>query len=532
MAVYDDNNYNIFKDEILKIKEVDINIMNRVLTKEDLIKEVNEKEIDIIILTTDIKGEENLMYLTEEENIPGNIRIIGIDVVGINKLIYGKMHKNGVDFIDLEELELLKELILNIKEDKENEEENESKEHNPTKNKKIKKGRKKEKRNKSSKALRGRFNNLINKKENKENEKNNKAEIKTKEVVRNVETTKHHIIEKVKVKTKVGEDYKKIFAFISPLSVGKTELASNIAVSISKKGKRVALIDLDFNKYGLLYNFNIPQDNNECYFKYRLLLRKIEGYIKGENRDLTEDEMKDLAIYKEKNLYLYTGNQEVPIKDKNIVSNNIIKNTLNNQVIDRLKESNISDKIIDDLFYLYRKEQSAIYSETLNFLIRKLKSFADVIVIDVGSCINRSLLNTILSMDNLEKFLVADQNIQNLNNITDSLKLDHNMDYENWNLVINKYQRIKALKDKEIEEFFLSDVDYQNYGIKRSFKVPYVNDLWEFKSNRKYVYGNNEEFDLSIDRIIDGCYLIEDSEEQNSRLGKFLKKFKREEREI
>lgn len=291
------------------------------------------------------------------------------------------------------------------------------------------------------------------------------------------------IQEVVKIETinVVPDDYKKIFAFMSPESTGKTEIASNIAISLSKlTDKKVALIDLDFNKYGTLYNFAVdPGEDDVNYYKYKILLNKAYEYLKGEGEEISGDKLRELAIYKEKNFLLYTGKQELNIFEK-------IRTNTAREELDTLKE-------------------------VIIYVIKKILAISDIVILDIGRSLDTSIISDIDGLMNIEKFLVANQNLEILNSLAYRFMLKNNSDYEGWNLIINEHRKISGFSDKELISYFNDkNVDYLKFDIKNMFYIPYVPELWEYKSNRTTAYLKNEAFTEAIDSIVSTCYPVKD----------------------
>lgn len=308
------------------------------------------------------------------------------------------------------------------------------------------------------------------------------------------------IITKVEKISVLPIDYKKIFAFISPESTGKTEIATNVAMALSKlTDKKIALIDLDFIKYGTLYNFVVdPGEDDINYYKYRLLLTKSFEHLNGESEELSEDKLKELAVYKNKNFMLFAGKQEVNIFD----NSKLTSITLG---LENLRE-------------------------IILYIIRKILTISDIVILDVGRNLETSIISDISSLMNVEKFLVASQNIEILNSLCYRLNFRNNSDYKDWNLIVNEHRTINGFKDKEIMSYFNDkNVDYLRFNIKNVFYVPYVAELWEHKTNRSAIYSKNEMFSEAIDNIINTCYPIK-SKKTTKKFGlfKFRKDGKRQ----
>lgn len=497
-AVHNEATYKIISQEFLKIPGV-VN-EKRVSRKEELIETITEKknDIDAIFITTDLPGEESLIKITRD--IPKEVRVFALDTVNANDLIIGKMKKNGAEFI--EEVDDIEKIVLKKLNNQESKAEPEAKEaeiededdpeDKTEKTVKVKKEKKIDKPFKSSKI--------------KSVDNVRTDNVRTDNNIRTVETIKHNIVKTKHIEYVTPPDYKRILAFFSPFSTGKTEISTNVAVAAAMQGKKVALLDLDLEKYGAAFNFQIKSP--EDYFKYRVLYQKLKEYIKGQRGELSLETISSLATYKQKNLWVYTGNHEIKIDDFAYIEH----------AYRFLKDGLIED---DDLI----KNQRQIIIDTLTYLIRRIKELADIIIIDVGS--KSSLINeTILNFDNLEKFLVTDQNIEILNAIAFKMKLKNELNYKNWNLIVNKCS-IKSL-NSPLDYFFDKsvEIDYLKYNIKKIYNIPYVNNIWDLKCKRKTVYNNNNKsFDREIENILASIFII-NSENKGSILNKiFLSNF-------
>ncbi|MCT4564979.1 MAG: hypothetical protein N4A68_11805 [Maledivibacter sp.] len=499
LAVCDENLRKSLTDILSKIEGVTINgevadtkQMLEVISRED------NNNLDIIVLSTDIPSHESLMYVTKR--IPREIRILALDTARINKLIYGKLQEDGVEFI--EELEELEKYIF-LEEIDEDDEGLEKVKKKKDKNAE-KKPREPNNEKKVVKRKRGKnytITDLI---------KNQKVDSNTqlKEVVRSVETTKHAVIKKEKIIYRHPKDYKKTIALFSPMSTGKTELASNIAKSLGDKGKKVILMDLDFEKYGQLYNFKIPSGERcENFFKYRLLFKKTEEYLSSEcNFEFTDKTIEDLAAHREKNLLVFTGHIEVPIKDKNEI-NKMSSEILTEPILRSLKLNTFEAKAIKES---YIENKIMIEPDTLAYIIKKFKSLGDVVVIDVGKNLPYDLMKVIMDIDNLEKILVTTQNIEHLNSIPCLFRLKHDVDFDDWTIVTNMHRKIKGLKDEGIRRYFEDSEGLEKkFKIKDQFMVPYNAAATAHKANRECIYGKDEDFDNAIDNIINTCLGIQ-----------------------
>lgn len=276
----------------------------------------------------------------------------------------------------------------------------------------------------------------------------------------------------------IPKDYKKTILLLSPFSTGKTEIASNIAASLAKKGIKVALLDLDWQKFGVGYNFLIQ--SAEEYSKFKLLLRKIKDIDKKNTDDLPPEQLFQLAAYKEKDLYVFTGHHEI----KCLIGE------------EDLGKPNTKETIIS-------KEQ-------LLLLIKYLKTATEVLVIDIGKSLPLEVVEALLDMDNIEKFMVTNQNIEVLNAQAYCRQFNRARDYKNWKLIVNQHSPSSSFSLKEIKGYFYDEsTDYQRYEIQDIYTVPHMKTLWDLKAKRKVYIGKNSEFDEAIEHIINGCISIE-----------------------
>lgn len=260
---------------------------------------------------------------------------------------------------------------------------------------------------------------------------------------------------------------KKCLAFFSPLSTGKTELACNTAVALSRMGKRVVLFDMDHDTCGIIYNFPVdPGEQGENYYKYRLMIRKVKGYLERREPEIENAEILSLALWRDKNLSIYSGNQEIPLGDEGTA-------------------------------------MSSMAPEVFRYLMRRFRTLADVVILDVGKNTPADLLEPITALENCQKYLVATENLKDLNALAYCHRLPRDVDYEDWALVINQCLSQAVVKDSEIVAYFSNqDLDWMKYKISKILRVPRMDDLWTLKWSRKAAYGNSSSFDSAITEII------------------------------
>lgn len=288
--------------------------------------------------------------------------------------------------------------------------------------------------------------------------------------------TTEKIITKVETVNVFPSDYKKIILLISPESTGKTEIATNLAVAISKNTKKtVSLIDLDLEKCGVLYNFKVDGgEKGENYFKFKALYNKLDEALEGNGIELSEELIRNYAIYQHKDLFVYTGSQEAS------VNNNI---------------SNIGNRPMNEVLFN---------------LIKEIKDISDVVIIDVGTSVNTPLLLELMDLGNVDKLLVTTQNIETLNTIGYKLRFNHSRYYNNWGLIVNKFDKRIPVKESEIISFFNdSDIGYLKYDIKDVHYIPYSDELIISKSKREVAYTKDKEFANGIDDLISKIYPVD-----------------------
>jgi len=299
-------------------------------------------------------------------------------------------------------------------------------------------------------------------------------EEKEPKVITKIETVEK-IVTKVEKVNIVPSDYKKTIVLVSPESTGKTEIACNLAVALSNNtDKVVALLDFDLNKYGILYNFKIdPGESGENYYKFRLFYNRIDKYLSGKEDELTRDEVRGLSVYHDKNLLVYTGNQEAKIKDSGIV---------------------IGDNPINDV---------------LMYMIGEIRAISDILIIDMGSDMNNSFLSNLINIGNVEKLLITNQNIETLNTLPYKLRLKHGRDYDDWRLIVNNYNPNVSIKEKEIVSFFSDkSIEYLKFNIKSINYIPYSESVLQMKAKRDVGYNKDKDFKDAIDNLIKEVYPI------------------------
>ena len=206
------------------------------------------------------------------------------------------------------------------------------------------------------------------------------------------------------------------------------------------------------------------------------------------------------------------------------------KSDLDMSEIDKSEILDFGYKVNPKLYVFTSKPniQIEISIERLNYVIRKIREHVDVIIIDVGKNVSKDILNTLLELANIEKFIITTQNLELVERIALKLKFQSNLDYDNWNLVINQFEENVKIDNLEIESILLRESDqYRKFKFKEIFTIPNIyKDILENKKHRDYsYYFSTDEFKNSIDRIAVGWFLNKE-EEKEKLINKFNNKIK------
>lgn len=292
----------------------------------------------------------------------------------------------------------------------------------------------------------------------------------------------------------------KSMAFFSPLSTGKTELASSTAVALGKMGKRVILLDLDHETCGSVYNFPVdPGEQFENYYKYRLMVRKVKGYLDGKDQEISNDELTQMALHREGNLLIYSGSQEIYLGEEPLV----VKRLFQESFEPALLSAGMPRTQIDTVQETLRVSNKNLDHQVFRYLMRRFRTMADVVILDVGKNTPPELLNEIVGLEGTSKYLVTTENLRDLNAIPHLQRLQRDVDYEDWVIVINQCLPQPRVKDREIVGYFSNpELDWMKFRIRKILRVPYLEGLWNLKWNRKNPYGSCKAFDAAITEII------------------------------
>lgn len=295
----------------------------------------------------------------------------------------------------------------------------------------------------------------------------------------NLSNQSERIITKEKIVTKeivkhiydIPNDYKKILAFFSTESTGKSEIAANVAYSISKQDKKVALLDLDLIHYGQRYIYKVAGNPEEILYGELFNDQNLDS-----KEEIEDENVLDFALKVNANLYVFSGHPAITVE---------------------------------------------ISVGKLNTVLKMIKSQVDIVVLDIGKNIDQELLQYILGLDNLEKYMVVTQHLATISRIP--LKYNFsNSDTKNWRVIINQFENEVKIDELEIE-------DILPYKINDSFRVPnvYSDILQNIKGGELAYEYSSEEYRKSIDSITSSW--LSKKEESNNLISKLLSKFKKEE---
>jgi hypothetical protein len=409
---------------------------------EEVLQEIEKDAAAAVIFSGSICEKNFEDVKRAAKSIPKIVKLYAIDNVKLNQLIYGELETNGIKFFpDFQG-------IIDDMEDREELLDPEADEESTDTKSDVKPGQN------IIKNVSGAVSEIIKTTKNIPKPVINFPNIKVPKLKPEKKEPKEKEVKKTKNNKQVHTfvERSKVMIFLSPLTTGKTEIASNVAQGLSLKGVKTALIDLDLDKKGLFYSFPIFEKGD--IYKYRLLSLSL-------SEQKLVDEPLELSFKANKNLFVYTTHRDIEIP--------------------------FTPRILD-------------------LFIRYLKRTVDVIVVDVGKNLSKDLTENLLDIESIDKYLVANQDIGVLNTIPYSLKWLGSFPayYKDWNLVLNNYRPLKGLKDSEILSYFYDeDSTDLKFDILKTFHIPQSNSVWEKKTERALSYGSDESFDAAIDKIIE-----------------------------
>ncbi|KAB3534067.1 protein kinase [Alkaliphilus pronyensis] len=268
-------------------------------------------------------------------------------------------------------------------------------------------------------------------------------------------------------------DYKKIIGIFSPLPLGKTTIACNLASSFSKHGLSVSLIDTDHIKKDIQYFFDIDFTNNM-------------GKLKNLNKKLKEN------------------NEIENIEDYGISISNNLK--------------------------IYTDHRDSCYSFNYKMFDRIIKqSNSNIIIVDVSNCLEMDVINGILSSCN-ERLLVIDKYLPNLFSLPNKLTHIENYNIKHCCLLINKeIEKSKPAVGDIIDLLNSIEVFASNKLVLEFKSVFYLPNKYKEAVSRLYegpqtLFGKDHEFDEAINKIVYSLYSFNNSNKK-SKIMSFIKSF-------
>ena len=244
----------------------------------------------------------------------------------------------------------------------------------------------------------------------------------------------------------------KVLLIMSPISTGKTEIASNLAAALAADGFKTALVDLDTSKKGCFYNFPLHEKDD------LFILRKV--FIHLGNGGL-EDDIESYA-FKSGSLHVYTAHRDVEVP---------------------------------------------IDKAALKSFIRFLKSSFDAVVIDAGKELPMDIIESLMDVDGVRKFMVTTQSIEDLNTIPYCYKWfsEFPLYYKDWVLIINRSRPNSGISVLDLRLYFEDPAmgNELSFKLSKMYSIPESVELMECKSKRSTVYGKDEEFSEAMRRIVE-----------------------------
>lgn len=207
---------------------------------------------------------------------------------------------------------------------------------------------------------------------------------------------------------KVNKGLKRVLAVFSAAPTGKSFITTNLAYTLANKNIQTAVVDADFKNRALSYYFYIDNKKENSGLKELMDLEFLQDFDEY-GFDIIEDKLKVYTIHRfDEELY------EIPIE---------------------------------------------INSERFTLLLEYLRTEKDVLLIDMGSDINKmtkeilSLADTILFVQNMDYRMME----LNKGTLKELCKMNATLK-KKMVLVLNQFQEIKDLDEKEIEKYL--DIDF------------------------------------------------------------------------
>jgi len=476
------NNPNL--NEELKQKSF-FEIIGKDIQYKEAILELLEKNrnIDLVIINSEIPGEiENEILIKRIKEINENIKIIFIlETQNIEK--EKNLKNNGINDIYYNDQIDLNNLINIINKKEINMEEEFIKLKKIVENKNIYKNEennKKTKINKIKKILKYKIKNLENKNVNNKKTinklKSKKKEEKKKFKLENVKSkTKNNIIKKFlnnKYFNKLIRKFKKlknleklkdeeknlivnkkgyIITISGEYGVGKSTLASSIAIILSRRNYNILLIDLDIKNQNIYLIFDIK--------KYS---KKIFNEIKEKNyyENISKNNKKNNNIIKNKE-YL-KNNYKNNYKNKLINENNFYNKNYFKEIFKKLQiKINKNIEIVSGTNLIFENEkicEEKNKKKIIENLIQVLKMYQkefDYIIIDLGKSNNYKINKEVLKIANKNIVMMKGNllGIKKIQGILEKYKYDYKIPEKSLHIVENEYS-FKSINIKLQKEIF------------------------------------------------------------------------------
>lgn len=467
-----------------------INIVENSKTKSELIDMAKDLEPEIIIMTSELPGDEDKGITYVIEQISLDIRIIMILTKRLNDLIIGKLERlGGVEFVahgtDKDEvLDKLKELVF--KDDFAHN--NDNLEKKKKRDKKVKEIDLKHNENDVSNILEiaktgagntvnsllcfgknvssniakgiGTINIVSKLSKGKVNpaELNQELPQKTPEDPHVESYAEPHI--KPHIEEFTASPQYRLVAVISNGHTGKTTIAANLAYLASDKKINTALVDLNLKQFDMYYHFNIrekqiQQDlNHPGYNKYNMIYNALN------EPDI--DWLPDIAYQENKYLSVYSGDDE--------------------------EENSIPDT-----------------DKVLKFLDR-LRSLYGITIIDTGEY--NSLVHNIVSIADTVLFVHDLNPASTRKNEKLLLQLSQTSNLKKFYLIINGVDEIDEMTVSELIQYYKSE---DGITFKDVYTIPLnpkacINSSWARSSIYKSKYDVSHELSNSFDNIFTSLF--------------------------
>lgn len=231
-----------------------------------------------------------------------------------------------------------------------------------------------------------------------------------------------------------------VIGIYSPISTGKTTIATALAKSIANRKKDIVLIDTDCRKKDSIYYFDF---DDGLFTRMCRLLRRLDN---DEEIDINADIMPV-----DKHIYLASDHRDVSY---------------------------------------------TISAEQLGKLINSIG--VENIIIDISSHYSRDEVNNILGLCS-SRYLVLDSEIKTLNNIGGLLNLQGVN--KNTYLIFNREPTKKIFSASQVKKLFGLD---KHLRVIKSYRIPCCYEgIVRAMSKRSSLYGSNKDFTRAMDTITD-----------------------------